>query len=227
MKPDFAREQIQKIMNEPKKFLFGIENAIEKLIVAMFTLIPYSNGYKKELGQAHVLLIDTPGVGKTDLVRSISQTIEAKWTLVQGHPLMMPGEILGDEIYNPKLGQFFLRKGKIFSNIFLFDEINRAHPKTQSVFLQVMEERIATLELTDMEEGKIKNAYYPLYPVEEKENLFFFWVLATANPIEQEGTFPLPEAQLDRFTFSFSVGYPTRDEEKKIRIGNAERKKSK
>ncbi|HUZ93154.1 MAG TPA: MoxR family ATPase [Candidatus Paceibacterota bacterium] len=222
MRGEEAREKIKLVAAQPRKWLFGIDRAIDELVEAMFTLIPYTAHGRKELGQAHVLLRDVPGVGKTDLIRSLSFAVGATSSLVSGHPELMPRDIMGGEIYIGHTGKFFLRKGPIFSHMFLFDEINRAHAKTQAPTLQAMEERIAILEETDVDMKGYRKVEFPLLPVGDApdERRLFFWFLATANPVEQEGTYELPEAQLDRFTYSLRIGYPARDCEMRIRAGN-------
>lgn len=138
----------------------------------------------------HVLFEDFPGLGKTLLVKTFSEVIGCEKNRVQFTPDLMPGDILGTNIWKPEIGEFSLIKGPIFTQILLADEINRAPPKTQSALLQAMEERVITIE----------GATYKLDQP--------FLVMATQNPIEQEGTYPLPEAQLDRFMFKLSTGYP-------------------
>lgn len=221
-----AYEVIDSVRALPKRYLFGIDKAIDRSVMALFTKVPYTGNRRKRLGQASVLLIDVPGVGKTDMIRILSFGIGADSALLAGHPEMMKSEIVGTEVWNTGLGKFFLRKGPIFNHIILFDEINRTHPKGQACFLQAMEERIAVMESTDQEKGILRNIEFPLYPVNKDadptnhDQDLFFWVMATANPIEQAGTYPLPEAQLDRFTFSFRIGLPPREQEKKIRMKN-------
>ena len=142
------------------------------------------------IGGGHVLFEDFPGLGKTLLVKTFSEVIGCDQNRVQFTPDLMPGDILGTNIWQPQAGEFSLIKGPIFTQILLADEINRAPPKTQAALLQAMEERVITIE------GETYKLDQP------------FMVLATQNPIEQEGTYPLPEAQLDRFMFKLSTGYP-------------------
>lgn len=152
------------------------------------------------LCQGHVLLEDVPGVGKTMMARSIARSIGGQFRRVQFTPDLLPSDITGLSFFNQKLGEFQFRAGPVFSNILLADEINRATPRTQSALLEAMEERTVTIEGDTM----------PL-PAP-------FLVLATENPIELEGTFPLPEAQLDRFLLRIKIGYPTADEEEEMLV---------
>ncbi len=150
------------------------------------------------LAGGHVLLEDYPGLGKTLIARSFATVLGLEFKRIQFTPDLLPGDITGGYIYNRGENKFELRKGPIFANIILADEINRASPKTQSALLEAMQEGQVTLE------GETMTLPEP------------FLVLATQNPIEYEGTFPLPEAQLDRFMLKLSVGYPNVDEEKEI-----------
>lgn len=219
-----ARKIIGQVQNEAGKWLIGIDQAIGKAVMALFTLVPYTAFGEKKFGQAHILLLDVPGVGKTDLARSLSFAIGASCGFIDGHPELLKSEIVGTEVWNAGLGKFFLRKGPIFNHIIIYDEINRTPPKGQTAFLQSMEERMVILEETDSEKGELTNRRFSLYPInpdlDDPNQDLFFWVMATANPIEQEGTYTLPEAQLDRFTFAFRVGFPPRDAEKRIRAQN-------
>jgi MoxR-like ATPase len=146
----------------------------------------------------HVLLEDYPGLAKTLIARSFAAALGLEFRRIQFTPDLLPGDITGSYVYNRAEGRFELRKGPIFANIILADEINRASPKTQSALLEAMQEQQVTLE------GETMELPEP------------FIVIATQNPIEYEGTFPLPEAQLDRFLMKLSVGYPTIDEEQEI-----------
>jgi len=142
------------------------------------------------LANGHVLLEDYPGLGKTLMVKALAKTIGCKFTRIQFTPDLLPADIIGTKVWRPSTGSFELIKGPIFTNVLLADEINRSPPKTQSALLEAMEERQVTIE------GET-------YRLEEP-----FFVLATQNPIEMEGTYPLPEAQLDRFMLRMSIGYP-------------------
>ncbi len=148
--------------------------------------------------KGHVLLEDVPGVGKTTIVHTLAKSMNLKFNRIQFTPDLLPSDIIGITIYNQKNGEFQFNKGPVFSNIVLGDEINRTSPRTQSSLLEAMQETQVT---TDGNEYKL--------PIP-------FIVLATQNPIEYEGTFPLPEAQLDRFMMKLSIGYPSKFSEKMI-----------
>jgi MoxR-like ATPase len=150
------------------------------------------------LSDGHILIEGVPGLAKTLAVRTLSATISAKFQRIQFTPDLLPADLIGTQIYNPASGTFAPRHGPIFSNIVLADEINRAPAKVQSALLEAMEERQVTL---GEETFKLDDP---------------FMVLATQNPVEQEGTYPLPEAQLDRFMLKIVIDYPTRDEEREI-----------
>lgn len=150
------------------------------------------------LCQGHVLLEDVPGVGKTTLARSIARSIGGQFRRIQFTPDLLPSDITGLSYFNQKLGEFQFRAGPVFTNILLSDEINRATPRTQSALLEAMEERTVTIE------GDTMDLPQP------------FLVLATENPVELEGTFPLPEAQLDRFLVRIRIGYPNAEEEEEM-----------
>jgi MoxR-like ATPase len=150
------------------------------------------------LAGGHVIVEDFPGVGKTLLAKSIARSIDCRFARVQFTPDLLPSDVTGVSVFNQKTGEFEFRPGPIFANIVLADEINRASPKTQSSLLECMEERQATID----------NVTHPITPP--------FMVIATQNPIEYEGTYPLPEAQLDRFMMRLSLGYPSREAEEDI-----------
>jgi MoxR-like ATPase len=150
------------------------------------------------LADGHVLLEGVPGLAKTLAVRTLARAVETHFQRIQFTPDLLPADLVGTQIYNPKDGQFTVKKGPIFTNLLLADEINRAPSKVQSALLEAMQEHQVTIgEQT--------------FPLAEP-----FLVLATQNPIEQEGTYPLPEAQIDRFMLKLKVGYPTREEERLI-----------
>ncbi|MGB5974795.1 MAG: MoxR family ATPase [Nodosilinea sp.] len=153
----------------------------------------------------HALLEDVPGVGKTLLAKSLAHCIDGKFQRIQCTPDLLPTDVTGTNIWNPSSGEFQFMPGPVFANILLADEINRATPRTQSALLEVMEEHQVTLD------GRSR-------PVPDP-----FFVVATQNPVEYQGTFPLPEAQMDRFALSFSLGYPTSEEELSMlqRLGNS------
>jgi MoxR-like ATPase len=150
------------------------------------------------LSGGHVLLEDVPGVGKTLLAKSLARSINGRFQRVQCTPDLLPSDITGTTIWNPSSREFEFIPGPTFANVLLADEINRATPRTQSALLEVMEEKQVTVE------GEARLVPKP------------FFVIATQNPIEYQGTFPLPEAQMDRFTVSLSLGYPTEAEELKL-----------
>lgn len=150
------------------------------------------------LSDGHVLLDDLPGVGKTTLVKTISKALGCDFGRIQFVPDMLPSDIIGMNIFNQKTGDFELRKGPVCTNILLADEINRAIPRTQSALLEAMEEKQVSIEGNRIEMPKP------------------FIVLATQNPVESESTFRLPAAQMDRFLIKLSIGYPSREEEKKM-----------
>ncbi|NJN75951.1 MAG: MoxR family ATPase [Synechococcaceae cyanobacterium RL_1_2] len=147
------------------------------------------------LSGGHALLEDVPGVGKTLLAKSLARSIQGKFQRIQCTPDLLPTDITGTNIWNPSTREFEFLAGPAFANVLLADEINRATPRTQSALLEVMEENQVTID------GEPKQVPTP------------FFVIATQNPIEYQGTFPLPEAQMDRFTVSLSLGYPTENEE--------------
>ena len=176
---------IQDIVKEVRRTIVGQDHLINRLLIALL-----SNG--------HVLIEGVPGLAKTLAVRTLSATLSTHFQRIQFTPDLLPADLIGTQIYNPKTGEFTPRLGPLFSNIILADEINRAPAKVQSALLEAMEERQITIgeqthQLSDP-----------------------FLVLATQNPVEQEGTYPLPEAQLDRFMLKVVITYPTRDQEHEI-----------
>ncbi|TNF32310.1 MAG: MoxR family ATPase [Deltaproteobacteria bacterium] len=176
---------VEEVMSEVHKVIVGQQHMVERILIGLFT-----NG--------HVLLEGVPGLAKTLTVNTIAQTISARFQRLQFTPDLLPADLVGTMIYNQQTGEFSTKKGPIFANIVLADEINRAPAKVQSALLEAMQERQVT----------IGEATYKLDDP--------FLVLATQNPIEQEGTYPLPEAQVDRFMLKIHVGYPTKDEELRI-----------
>ncbi|SHN08128.1 MoxR family ATPase [Polaribacter sp. KT 15] len=179
------QENVFKIKEQLQKVIVGQKDMLELLIVAL-------------LSDGHVLIEGVPGVAKTITAKLLSKTIAADFSRIQFTPDLMPSDILGTSVYNLQTSEFEFKKGPIFSNMILIDEINRAPAKTQAALFEVMEEKQVTID------GKT-------YKMEEP-----FMVLATQNPIEQEGTYRLPEAQLDRFLFKINVAYPNAEEEFEI-----------
>lgn len=173
------------VVSEIGKVIVGQDALVNRLMIAL-------------LCNGHVLIEGLPGLAKTLAVRTLSAAINARFQRIQFTPDLLPADVIGTQIYNPRTGEFTPKPGPIFSNIILADEINRAPAKVQSALLEAMEERQVTL-------GD------HTYPMDDP-----FMVLATQNPIEQEGTYPLPEAQLDRFMLKVIVDYPSRAEEREI-----------
>jgi len=185
-------EFIDVLFNEIGKTIIGQKDMVERLIVGLLT-----NG--------HVLLEGVPGLAKTLAIKSLSETMQAKFQRIQFTPDLLPADLIGTMIYNQKDGNFSIKKGPIFSNFILADEINRAPAKVQSALLEAMQERQVTIG-----ENTFK--------LEEP-----FLVLATQNPVEQEGTYPLPEAQVDRFMLKVKITYPSKEEELKIMQQNVQK----
>lgn len=175
----------QDIVTEVRRVLVGQDRLVNRLLIAL-------------LSDGHILIEGVPGLAKTLAVRTLSATIHAQFQRIQFTPDLLPADVMGTEVYNPRSGEFKPKPGPVFSNIVLADEINRAPAKVQSALLEAMEERQVTI-------GD------ETYALPEP-----FMVLATQNPIEQEGTYPLPEAQLDRFMMKVIVDYPTRKDERQI-----------
>jgi MoxR-like ATPase len=176
---------VRPLFNEIGKVVIGQSYLVERLVIGL-------------LANGHVLLEGVPGLAKTLSVKSLASTLHVKFSRLQFTPDMLPADVVGTQIYNPQSGGFTTRKGPIFANLILADEINRAPAKVQSALLEAMQERQVTI-------GD------QTFRLEEP-----FLVLATQNPIEQEGTYPLPEAQVDRFMLKLKIGYPSRDEERQI-----------
>lgn len=178
-------EFIDVLLNEIGKTIIGQKAMLERLVVGL-------------LGNGHILLEGVPGLAKTLAIKSLATSMKAKFQRIQFTPDLLPADLIGTMIYNQKDGNFAIKKGPIFSNFILADEINRAPAKVQSALLEAMQERQITIGETT-------------FRLDDP-----FLVLATQNPIEQEGTYPLPEAQVDRFMLKIKITYPTREEEKKI-----------
>lgn len=176
------RERIERLKQNLSQTIVGKADSIRLVLVAM-------------LSGGHALLEDVPGVGKTLLAKSLARSIAGKFQRIQCTPDLLPTDITGTNIWNPRSGEFEFLPGPVFANVLLADEINRATPRTQSALLEVMEERQVTVD------GVSRAVPSP------------FFVIATQNPIEYQGTFPLPEAQMDRFMLSLTLGYPTSSEE--------------
>jgi MoxR-like ATPase len=176
------RDGLERLRGNLGRVILGKDGSIRDLSVAL-------------LGGGHILMEDVPGVGKTTLAKALATSLSAEFKRVQFTPDLLPTDILGSSVYNPKEGTFAFKPGPIFTNILLADEINRASPRTQSALLEAMSERQASIEGTT----------HPL-PAP-------FVVIATQNPVEFHGTYPLPEAQLDRFAMRINLGYPSKEHE--------------
>jgi MoxR-like ATPase len=182
---EHIRSVADRIVQEVEKVIIGKRKVIEQAVVAL-------------LCEGHVLLEDVPGIGKTMLARSLATALGGKFGRVQFTPDLLPSDVTGAMVFDPRTTEFSYREGPIITNVLLADEINRAGPRTQSALLEAMEERQVTVE---RERIRLPRP---------------FFVLATQNPVELEGTFPLPEAQLDRFLMRLSIGYPERDDERSM-----------
>ena len=176
---------VQVLDAEIRKAIIGQDRLVERVLVGL-------------LADGHILLEGVPGLAKTLLVKTIGQAIQAGFSRIQFTPDLLPADLIGTRIYNPRTGEFSVQKGPVFSNLILADEVNRAPAKVQSALLEAMQEGQVT----------IGNETFPIDAP--------FLVLATQNPIEQEGTYPLPEAQVDRFMLKVIVDYPARSEEREI-----------
>ena len=181
---------VSRMRNEIGKVLIGQQDLIEGLLMGLFT-------------KGHILIEGVPGLAKTSAVKALADTVQAQFKRIQFTPDLLPADLIGTEVYRPKTGDFVIKKGPVFNNIILADEINRAPSKVQSALLEAMQERQVTIGETT-------------FALDDP-----FLVLATQNPIEQEGTYPLPEAQVDRFMFKLLIDYPDKAEEKEImqRVG--------
>ncbi|MEB3845498.1 MAG: MoxR family ATPase [Desulfurococcales archaeon] len=177
----FGKEFYEKVIREVSKVVVGKTGIVKVILASM-------------ISRGHVLIEGVPGVAKTTMAKAIASVLNLSFKRIQFTPDLLPSDIVGTMVYDPKTGDFKLRKGPVFANIVLADEINRASPRTQSALLEAMQERQVTIE------GNTLKLPEP------------FTVLATQNPIELEGTFPLPEAQTDRFLVKLNITYPSRDE---------------
>jgi len=180
-----AAKVLVQVRTQMARVIVGQRQLVDRLLIGL-------------LADGHLLLEGAPGLAKTTAVKALSRTIQARFSRVQFTPDLLPADVVGTQIYNPREGSFSTRMGPIFANIVLADEINRAPAKVQSALLEAMQERQVTLA----------DQSYPLPRP--------FLVLATQNPIEQEGTYPLPEAQLDRFLMKVVLGYPSAAEEREV-----------
>jgi MoxR-like ATPase len=176
---------VEQLVGEVHRVIVGQKYMVERLLIGLLT-------------RGHILLEGVPGLAKTLAVKTLSSAIDTRFQRIQFTPDLLPADLIGTMIFNPKDGTFYPKKGPIFSNLLLADEINRAPAKVQSALLEAMQERQVTIGDTT-------------YPLEEP-----FLVLATQNPIEQEGTYPLPEAQIDRFMLKLKIDYPDAKEERQI-----------
>jgi MoxR-like ATPase len=176
---------VHEVSRQTARRVVGQEYMIDRLLISLLT-------------GGHVLLEGVPGLAKTLTVRTLAETIDTTFQRIQFTPDLLPADVLGTQVYDQGTGEFRVKKGPIFANIILADEINRAPAKVQAALLEAMQEKQVTIGGTT-------------YRLDEP-----FLVLATQNPIEQEGTYPLPEAQVDRFMLKLRIGYPSRDEEKEI-----------
>src|SRR5512141_1045327 len=177
------RERVEALRAEIHKVVVGQDAVLDLLLTAL-------------LSDGHVLIEGVPGTAKTLLARAFAAALGVSYNRIQFTPDLMPGDVLGTNLFDFRTSAFQLTRGPIFTDVLVADEINRTPPKTQAALLQAMQERAVTIDA-------VTHALSPA-----------FMVIATQNPIEQEGTYPLPEAQLDRFLFKIEVGYPSRDEER-------------
>jgi MoxR-like ATPase len=193
---DHASAVIVGLESEIGKVIVGQHTLVRRLLTGLFAAIPFATARSEvRAGCGHILLEGVPGVAKTLTATTLAHVTSARFQRIQLTPDLLPADILGTRIYDARSATFRIEQGPVFTNILLADEINRATPKTQSALLEAMQERQVTLADTT-------------FPLDDP-----FWVLATQNPVEQEGVYPLPEAQLDRFSMMLRVDYPTAAEE--------------
>jgi len=179
------REKIRQVYGEVGKVVVGLKDLVNRLMIGLFT-------------QSHILLEGVPGIAKTLTVSTLARVLHLEFQRIQFTPDLLPADLIGTMIYNQKQGIFEVKKGPIFANMILADEINRSPAKVQSALLEAMQEKSVTIGETTFELDRP------------------FFVLATQNPVEQEGTYPLPEAQIDRFMMKVGVGYPNKEEEMEV-----------
>ena len=193
---EHAAAIISGLESEIAKVIVGQHTLVRRLLTGLFAAIPFATARSEARdGCGHILLEGVPGVAKTLTATTLAHAMSARFQRIQLTPDLLPADILGTRIYDARTATFRIEQGPIFTNVLLADEINRATPKTQSALLEAMQERQVTLSDTT-------------FPLEDP-----FWVLATQNPVEQEGVYPLPEAQLDRFSMMLRVDYPSAAEE--------------
>ena len=196
---EYAVDLVAGLEDEIAKVIVGQHVLVRRLLTGLFAAIPFAAQHEHvHAGCGHILLEGVPGVAKTLTATTLAYAISARFQRIQLTPDLLPADILGTRVYDAKASTFRIEKGPVFTNILLADEINRATPKTQSALLEAMQERQVTLADTT-------------FILDDP-----FWVLATQNPVEQEGVYSLPEAQLDRFSMMLRVGYPSQDEEIKM-----------
>src|SRR3954465_15913550 len=191
-----GRQQIDAAVSAARRIGDNIQRAVKVRDEILETVIV------SLLAEGHILVEDYPGVGKTALARALARSIDCAFARVQCTAALLPADIVGTNVYNQREGRFEFRPGPIFANVVIVDEINRASPKTQSGLLECMQERQVTVDATSHELARP------------------FLVFATQNPVEYEGTYPLPEAQVDRFMIRVSLGYPTADDEAGMLAGH-------
>ncbi len=176
---------LQDLVSEVERVVVGQRRLVERLVIGLLT-------------DSHILIEGVPGLAKTLVIRSLARALDISFHRIQFTPDLLPSDVTGTQVYNPASGEFTVRKGPVFANLVLADEINRAPAKVQSALLEAMQERQVTIGETTFDLPKP------------------FFVMATQNPLEQQGTYPLPEAQLDRFLLKVLVDYPARDDERRI-----------
>ncbi len=192
----FDLDTVRQELSEVSEYFVALRQEVGRVVVGQSSMV--ESILVALLADGHILLEGVPGLAKTTAVKAVADAVDTSFHRISFTPDLLPADVLGTQIYDPKTGQFSIKKGPVFTNILLADEINRAPAKVQSALLEAMQERQVTIGDTEFALPRP------------------FLVLATQNPLEQEGTYPLPEAQIDRFMLKIRVGYPTRDEEKEI-----------